>query len=298
MDYRLIIRPLIGAVIGYVTNWIAVKMMFRPLKPIKIGEFTFPFTPGIIPKNKERIAESIGNAINENLLTTDTLQATLLSDNIKMEFRNSLNSYITSLSNDSRTIKDSFLLYLNEDKYNENLNSIKTHLTNSIYNTVLDANLGEIVSNQIEIAAKERFKGSILGALGGNAIVSSISETAKLKVNDYMENNGKELIGDMVYTELNKYTSYKISMFSNIISNSNIDIVSILMNIYEKFITNNLSNMLETINISKIVKDKISSMDTLELEKIILSIMKKELNALVNLGALIGFILGLLNLLF
>ena len=41
---------------------------------------------------------------------------------------------------------------------------------------------------------------------------------------------------------------------------------------------------------------KINSMDVLELEKLILIIMKKELNALVNLGALIGFALGLLNL--
>ena len=39
-------------------------------------------------------------------------------------------------------------------------------------------------------------------------------------------------------------------------------------------------------------------MDVLELEKLILTIMKKELNALVNLGAIIGFLLGLLNLLF
>ena len=38
-------------------------------------------------------------------------------------------------------------------------------------------------------------------------------------------------------------------------------------------------------------------MDVLELEKLLLDIMKKELNALVNLGAIIGFILGLFNLL-
>ena len=52
MDYSLIIRPLIGAAIGYVTNWIAVKMLFFPLNPVKIGKFTLPFTPGVIPKNK------------------------------------------------------------------------------------------------------------------------------------------------------------------------------------------------------------------------------------------------------
>ena len=34
---EIIAGPAIGAVIGYCTNYIAVKMLFRPLKPIKIG---------------------------------------------------------------------------------------------------------------------------------------------------------------------------------------------------------------------------------------------------------------------
>ena len=85
MNYALIIRPLIGAGIGYITNWIAVKMMFRPLNEKRIGKIKIPFTPGIIPRNKARLAESVGNAINENLLTEDTLRETLLSDEIKTE---------------------------------------------------------------------------------------------------------------------------------------------------------------------------------------------------------------------
>ena len=47
---RLLAGPLIGAVIGYCTNYIAVKMLFRPLYPVKIGNWTLPFTPGIIPR--------------------------------------------------------------------------------------------------------------------------------------------------------------------------------------------------------------------------------------------------------
>ena len=41
---RLLAGPLIGAVIGYCTNYIAVKMLFRPLYPVKIGNWTLPFT--------------------------------------------------------------------------------------------------------------------------------------------------------------------------------------------------------------------------------------------------------------
>ena len=70
------------------------------------------------------------------------------------------------------------------------------------------------------------------------------------------------------------------------------------MDIYENFVIKKLSTILGIIDVSKIVKEKINSMDTLELEKLLLLIMKKELNALVNLGAIIGFLLGMINLLF
>ena len=96
MNYSIIIRPLIGAGIGYITNWIAVKMMFRPLNPVKVGKFTLPFTPGIIPKNKERLAEAIGDSISNNLLTEETLKNTLLSDSIKSQIREKLTKFLNS----------------------------------------------------------------------------------------------------------------------------------------------------------------------------------------------------------
>ncbi|OYO91046.1 DUF445 domain-containing protein, partial [Lachnotalea glycerini] len=44
--------------------------------------------------------------------------------------------------------------------------------------------------------------------------------------------------------------------------------------------------------------NKIEEMDVMELEELILSVMKKELGAVVNLGAVIGFILGIINIFF
>jgi uncharacterized membrane protein YheB (UPF0754 family) len=48
--------PFIGAFIGWITNWLAIKMLFHPRKPIKILFITFH---GIFPKNKPRIAEKL-----------------------------------------------------------------------------------------------------------------------------------------------------------------------------------------------------------------------------------------------
>ena len=155
-----------------------------------------------------------------------------------------------------------------------------------------------MISNQIEIAAKEKLKGSMLGFFGGNSIIDSFIPAINEKLDEYIKNNGQELISDMVKKEIEKYSSFSISELSANFKNTYFNFDAIIIACYEKLIDTKISDFLKALNISKIVSEKIKAMDVLELEKLLLDIMKKELNALVNLGAIIGFILGLLNLLF
>lgn len=299
MNYSIIIKPLIGAGIGYVTNLIAVKMLFRPLKPIKIGKHTLPFTPGIIPKNKARLAEAIGNSISTNLLTEDSLKKTLLSremkENIKIKISNVLSYAETE---NSIKLKDYIKSYIGDVSYNKNLEKLTNHITSNLYETLISYNLGDLIAEKFELAIKEKLKGSALGLFGGKALISSIYENASFKINEYIETEGENLIYELVSKELEKYTSYTTSDIYNSIETSNISVQNLIINIYEDFIIKTMPSILNSINISNIVKNKINSMEVLELENIILQIMKKELNALINLGALIGFILGMLNLFF
>ncbi len=66
--------PVAGAIIGYFTNDIAIKMLFRPYKPIYIGKRQLPFTPGLIPRNQERLAKRVSDTIMGSLLTPEELQ--------------------------------------------------------------------------------------------------------------------------------------------------------------------------------------------------------------------------------
>lgn len=61
--------PIAGGIIGYYTNDIAIKMLFRPYRAIYIGGRRIPFTPGLIPRNQARLAQNIANAIMDSLLT-------------------------------------------------------------------------------------------------------------------------------------------------------------------------------------------------------------------------------------
>ncbi|NWF62073.1 MAG: DUF445 domain-containing protein [Fischerella sp.] len=66
--------PILGGIIGYFTNDIAIKMLFRPYRAIYIGGRRIPFTPGLIPRNQERLAKNISNTIMGSLLTPEELQ--------------------------------------------------------------------------------------------------------------------------------------------------------------------------------------------------------------------------------
>jgi uncharacterized membrane protein YheB (UPF0754 family) len=66
--------PVVGGIIGYFTNDIAIQMLFRPYRAYYIAGRQVPFTPGLIPSNQERLAKRISDAIMGSLLTPEELQ--------------------------------------------------------------------------------------------------------------------------------------------------------------------------------------------------------------------------------
>ncbi len=69
--------PVIGAVIGYVTNDIAIRMLFRPLRPMRVFGLRLPFTPGIFPKERYNLSRSIGRMVSRELITVEAVRGQL-----------------------------------------------------------------------------------------------------------------------------------------------------------------------------------------------------------------------------
>lgn len=68
------VPPIAGGIIGYFTNDLAIKMLFRPYRPLRLFGQQLPFTPGLIPSNQSRLAKRIADTIMGSLLTPEELQ--------------------------------------------------------------------------------------------------------------------------------------------------------------------------------------------------------------------------------
>jgi uncharacterized membrane protein YheB (UPF0754 family) len=68
--------------------------------------------------------------------------------------------------------------------------------------------------------------------------------------------------------------------------------------LYVNFIETQASSLISKLEIDTIVENKINSFSTKEMENLLIGLMKKELNAITSLGAILGFLMGFITLLF
>jgi hypothetical protein len=87
------VPPLVGAVIGFITNVIAIRMLFRPLKEIRFFGHRLPFTPGLLPRQRHKLADSIGAMVERELLTPEIIRARLQREDVKETVKNSISRY-------------------------------------------------------------------------------------------------------------------------------------------------------------------------------------------------------------
>ncbi|REH90641.1 DUF445 domain-containing protein [Staphylococcus felis] len=101
----IIVMIIIGAIIGGVTNMIAVKMLFHPFKAYYIFGKRMPFTPGLIPKRREEIATKIGQVVEEHLLTESLIREKLNSKNMISVMDETIHRQVELLRKDETTLQ-------------------------------------------------------------------------------------------------------------------------------------------------------------------------------------------------
>ena len=103
---KYIVPILVGGFIGWFTNYLAIKMLFRPYKEIRVFGIKLPFTPGLIPKEKERIAKSLSVTISDEFLNKEILLKYLTNDDMKRKIQDSVNDIFEIIKNNHKSFKD------------------------------------------------------------------------------------------------------------------------------------------------------------------------------------------------
>ena len=86
-----LVPPLLGALIGYVTNYIAIRMLFRPLRAWRLLGIRLPLTPGIIPAKRGELAQRMGEMVGSHLLTADDVRQALEKPAFNRELKSTVN---------------------------------------------------------------------------------------------------------------------------------------------------------------------------------------------------------------
>ncbi len=78
---------------GYAGAWLAVRMLFRPRRPFKVLGITL-FPQGMIPRHRDRLANAIGKAVGEELVSQETIMEELMGKEfLRKKIRGVIDSY-------------------------------------------------------------------------------------------------------------------------------------------------------------------------------------------------------------
>lgn len=153
---KIMILAIVGGIIGYITNVIAIKLIFRPIEPIKIPIINKEII-GLIPKRKSEIAQNIGQVIQDELIDIHELIKNVVSENDKEEIvfyiKNKINDVVDKKINQSplgfmgigKMVNDFILEHLDDE-----IKNAVDELTEVLINKGKDRiNIQEIVKDKI-----------------------------------------------------------------------------------------------------------------------------------------------------
>ena len=305
------IPPLAGAVIGFITNVVAIRMLFRPLKEIRFLGLKLPFTPGILPKHRRRLAQNIGEMVERELLTPEILRLRLEREDIRALIKNAVSSFsekilektpglllegredilTQKITNALETLYPSvtrnFIDFLNSDEIRRELSArSQGFLTqiflqlNALQRIVLTVGKYDSTLQEKMPVIIEKFIESIEGLLRED------------KIKDLLVNTVSSSFGGMISGHKN------ITEIFNISEDDKKELDNLLFDKIMSAADAQIENMLSAINIKALVTERIDSLDMIKVERIILDVMADQFKWINIFGGILGFLIGAFQAIF
>ena len=282
--------PIIGAVIGYCTNYIAVKMLFYPRNEVRIGGHKLPFTPGAIPKGKPRLAKTVGHVVANTLLTEEDIRQKILSPETEEAV---IDKVMAELS--SKIYVEMGRVCSTYEEYGDLKANLSDAFTDQIMDSIGKIDLKHTVVTEAGRVIKEQVNGTMLAMFLSDEMLNSFIQPVGAELENYIALNGRDFVQKEVNEKIMVFEQKSILDLCREMNLQEEKIRDTVRSISRSASADAVNGVLKNVDISAMIEDKINDMKTEELEKVVLTVMKKELDTIVNLGALIGLILGSLN---
>lgn len=302
MDIVVMLLPvLVGAVIGYFTNYIAIKMLFRPRKAIKIGSWTLPFTPGVIPRNQARVARACGAAVGERLVTGEDMSEALRSSALRDHILDLMTGMVTGTDHTIEYYLDKAAGAAetgDEAGSSEVLEHINKAIADKVAASAGKLDYRTIIMDTAGAAILEKTQGTMAAMFINEERVQALAGPIGEKMEEYIREHGAEIALPVIKEETDRLAVMKPAEVlddSGVTDDPEAFIRRTIGVVYDKLSEDVLADAVKHIDVSSLVEKKINEMDVRELENLVLSVMKNELQAVINLGALIGAVIGIVN---
>jgi uncharacterized membrane protein YheB (UPF0754 family) len=278
-----IIPPLAGAVIGYITNAVAIKMLFRPFKAIRFLGIRLPFTPGILPRQRHKLAENIGSIVEGQLLTPEIVVARLRQEDVREKLKAFIAKYTEEFFN--RSGGSALLMDLAEGEYPRITEAIIAFLKKPEIHRRLEIHGRVFLNNAIlRLNVFQRFfftAGQFENTLHDRMpeiIDDLISQAEEILKNRETRDMALKALAQTLFT-LDERKKEALDAY----------VLDKLLALAEE----QSAALLGTINIKTLVSDRIDSLDMAQVEHIVLDVMANQLWWINVFGAILGALIGL-----
>jgi uncharacterized membrane protein YheB (UPF0754 family) len=284
-----LIPPIAGAVIGYITNAVAIKMLFRPLKEIRFLGLRLPFTPGILPRQRHKLAENIGDIVERQLLTPEILTARLRQEDVREKLKTVIAEYTEQFLNQPSgapalfmnvagreypRISEAAIAFLKRPEIHRRL---EIHGRIFLNNAILRLNVFQrffFTAGQFENTLHDRMPEIIDDLIGQLGDILRDAETQE------------RIVSFLAFT-LFAADSHKKESFDTYVRDR-----------FLGFAEEQSAALLRTLNIKTLVSDRIDSLDMEQVEHIVLDVMANQLWWINVFGAILGALIGLFQSVF
>jgi uncharacterized membrane protein YheB (UPF0754 family) len=286
---RVILPIVVGATIGYFTNFLAIKMLFRPQKEVRIGKWRVPFTPGIIPKNQPRLAAAIGNAVGSHLINMESIKESFQKNGTKEKL---VKKVATSLYESEACIGDFFST---DENHGELIERFCTVMAGAVTEKVQQMEFKPIISQIGKETLGDLLNHKMVTMLLTEERQDAIYERIAQALQKYIDENGEEMIKAAIMTNVQELENKPIKEIVQA-GTSQEGLEHLATSLVDRVAERYGEAMLQAVDVCSVVRERVESMETSEMERLTLSVCNKELQAVINLGALIGAVIGVINI--